>query len=65
MSIVPFYDETILTIYRCGKCKGLFKEFQQDLSCCAIHPPGSCCHCVETKLTEKQFDKIRNILDKE
>lgn len=61
MTIIPEEEELLLKIIRCPIC-GEYYSVQTDttIQCSAYHPPGSCCHCFDRKLTKEEVEQAMN-----
>jgi len=58
--IIPEQNRTIISIYRCPICEGVFQEQTSKvrISCLVNHPPGSCCHFGEKVITEEVLKEL-------
>jgi len=59
--LIPEQEKTIVRIYKCPKCDGLYLEGNKN-SCGVIHPPGSCCHYADLRLRSEQVEKVLKIV---
>jgi len=67
MAIIPLTDETLIEIYRCGHCHGVYMV-QVGLifgGCTVNHPPGTCCHYGERAVSEEMLSAVRRLLARE
>lgn len=64
MGSIPVTDETLISIYRCGTCRGAYKAQAGPVqrSCCICHASGTCCHCFEQEVSEATLRELRKIL---
>lgn len=64
MMIVPLRDRDLIRIYQCGACTNIFLAQADDshLSCAVAHPPGSCCHYGEIRVSVELIAEIQKLL---
>jgi len=68
--IIPYRDEVLIRIYRCGICSGLYQaradrthiSYAENISCAVNHPPGTCCHFHEKLLLPEQLQEVFAVL---
>jgi len=62
--IIEHRDETLIRIYRCGICHGVYSAQVglYRITCAVNHPPGACCHFHEKALSLVQLQQIQVIL---
>lgn len=58
--IVQLRNKELVRIYKCPICGGIFQSQMGDtmVSCCVLHPPGTCCHFAERAIASDVLDKI-------
>jgi len=64
--IIPQQNETLIHIYKCPVCSGVYSAQTGDnqTSCAVLHGPGDCCHYGEKPISENDIDAIYAILGK-
>jgi hypothetical protein len=67
--IIHHQDDILIEIYRCPICREIYRKRYKfpyhafiSRACFAIHMPGTCCHCGERKISNKEYNKILKIL---
>ena len=60
--LIPFKEETLLRVFRCPACGGVYRVAREGVRCTAIHSPGSCCHYGDAKLTEEQAEQLLKVV---
>jgi len=67
MAIIPLTDETLIKIYRCGHCRGVYmaQVGPVRMSCTVNHAPGTCCHYGERAVSEEMLAAVRQLLARE
>jgi len=63
--IIPKKEIVELCIFRCPMCDGLYRRNpkMENVSCCVLHPPGSCCHYSDIPVSEESLGEISAALD--
>jgi len=65
MALIPQSDETLLHIYRCSNCGIRFRKQVAPLVlfCLVQHSPGSCCHYMESEVTDEQLEAVLKVME--
>mgnify|MGYP006969354094 CR=1 FL=1 len=61
--IIQPEDKTLIEIYECGLCHGVYLRSDDGMSCAVHHPPNSCCHFGETEIDDKGYNSLVSVLD--
>lgn len=54
---------TIMEVYKCDNCGGIYIRNNTGTRCAVIHSAGECCHYKEKRLNESQMSKISAIIN--
>ena len=60
--IFPEREEVLFEIFRCPICNDVYRRGHSNVSCCVLHPPGSCCHYADACISDEQLAQLEAIV---